>query len=443
MGRRRVAITGLGMVSPLAAGLEDFWLSLVSGQGAVCPVAWNSTVPCPVSVAAPALFNGSIEDFELQDAAQIKAVKKSLKVMSREIQLALAASCRALNHAQISVGQFPAERVGISFGSDYIITSVDDVIDGIKSCLRTASNNVLDDTADAPVFDFSRWAENGLPKMPPLWQLKYLPNMPASHIAILNNFHGPSNSITLREASVGACLGESAEIIASGRADVMLVGTTGSRLHPFKLLHAIQQEQLAAAMCRPFDKHRDGTVLGEGAGAVVLEEWEHAEKRAANIFGEVVACSYRSRYILKNLTDNENIRQAVRSVLKDVLQRSGTKPEEVGHINAHGLGAVLADKMEGQAIADVFSNRETPVPVTALKGFFGNLGAGGGMVEFIASVLALHRPALFPALGFTTSDPDCAVEPVKTPDSVSPGASFVKIAFNRQAQASAVLVRKT
>lgn len=430
MTKRRVAITGMGQISPLSLSLDGLWDSLQAGRGGVLPFSLPGSELCPIQVAAPALFSGNIDEFDSKDAGQKKAIKKGLKVMSREIQMAVAASCRALNHADIHIGQFPAERVGISFGSDYILTTVDDLLDGFRACCKKS--------ADEKSFEFQYWAQEGLTKMPPLWQLKYLPNMPSSHIAILNQFHGPSNSMTLREASIGAVVGESVSIIASGRVDVMLVGTTGSRIHPLKLINAIQQEELAPEECRPFDRNRQGTLLGEGAGALVLEEWEHAQKRGAMIWGEVLAGSYRIRFD-KGKTDLRH--QAVAAVLKDVLNRAEMAPEAVGHISAHGHGNQSSDIAEGAAINDVFGNRKQPIPVTATKGFFGNLGAGTGTIELIAGVLALEKGNLYPSIHFDQFDPLCMVSPTK--DNQTPaGDSFIKIAMNQQGQASAVLIKK-
>ncbi len=387
-------------------------------------------------MVAPALFDGKIEDFDSRDAAQNRAIKKALKLMSREIQMAVAASCHALNDASILIGQFLPDRIGISFGSDYILSSIDDLLDGMRACLRP--------TSQGDRFDFSRWANHGKAKMQPLWQLKYLPNMPASHIAILNDFHGPSNSITLREASIGACIGESVAIIAANRADIMLVGTTGSRLHPFKMIHAIEHEELAQSECKPFDRDRDGTILGEGAGALVLEEYEHAVKRNAPIYAEVVCASYRARF---DKSGQDRRREVVASVLRDVLRR-GTElrgetmnPERIGHINAHGLGGKISDKLEALGIHDVFGQRRQAIPVAAAKGCFGNLGAGAGAVELIAGVLSLQSGRLFTTWGHRNPDPDCPVA-VATGTNTPAGDSFIKLAINPQAQASAILLRK-
>jgi 3-oxoacyl-[acyl-carrier-protein] synthase II len=420
MVHRRIVVTGMGIVAPQCRSLAELWNLLNSGVSVARPDDGFGLL------TAPADFNGQIDDFESQDTAQQKAIRKSLKVMSREIQMAVAASCRALNGAAIGIGQFPSERIGISFGSDYILTTPEDVLDGIRACMEGSQ------------FDFSRWGTAGLPKMTPLWQLKYLPNMPASHIAILNDFHGPSNSITLREASIGAAMGESVEIIASGRADVMVVGTTGSRLHPYKLLHAKQHEELTETACRPFDQHRDGTTLGEGAGAIVLEEMEHAERRGADCWAEIVCGSYRSRF---HRAGKDFRRETVRTVLEQVLRRGNASPEQIGHINAHGLGDRSSDHAEAMGIHDVFGKRTKSIPVTAAKGCFGNLGAGSGTLELIAGILALRNKMLYPTLNFSSADSSCPISVVQSTN-VPAGDSFIKIALNPQAQVSAVLVRK-
>jgi len=429
----------MGVISPVSLTLDGLWDSLQSGRSGARPFQWEDGTAAPVSVAAPALFTGDIDDFDISDTSQKKAVKKSQKVMSREIQMAVAASCRALKNANVFFGQFSPERVGISFGSDYIVTTPEEVVDAVRAVSRLCNDNrpLLNLMEKNGKFDFSLWAKNGLPKMQPLWQLKYLPNMPSSHIAILNNFHGPSNSITLREASIGAVIGEAASIIGSGKADLMLVGTTGSRILPFKMLAAMQQEEIASETCCPFDKNRQGTILGDGAGALLLEEWEGAEKRGVPIFAEIVSASYR---INCNMNGGANIRAAVAAVLQNVLKQAEMQPEDVGFICAHGLGSPPADRQEALAINDVFGLRKKPVPVAAAKGYFGNIGAGAGAVELMSGILSLQHGTVFPTLNYETADPECPIL-VSAKDDIPAGNSFIKIAFNRQGQASAVLVK--
>jgi 3-oxoacyl-[acyl-carrier-protein] synthase II len=280
--------------------------------------------------------------------------------------------------------------------------------------------------------------------MSPLWLLKYLPNMPASHVAIYNDLRGPNNSLTMREAAANIALTEAFQIILRGGAELMLVGATGTRLHPMKTIHAIQQEELADPTCeparasRPFDRQRTGMVLGEGAGAVLLETLASATARNARLYGEVIAGASSIAVGPRLLAQRE---RAIRNVLSAVLGQSSTAPEQIGHLHAHGLSTRRSDCEEAQAIAAVFGGRKAPLPVVAAKGHFGNLGAGGGMVELIASLLAMEHDRLFPTLNYETPDPECPIH-VVTNGSTPAGESFVNLNVTPQGQASAVLVRR-
>ena len=171
---------------------------------------------------------------------------------------------------------------GVVLGSDYMLTMPETTKRGMKKC------------ADAGDFEFTRWGNEGLGEMAPLWMLKYLPNMPASHIAIYNDLRGPNNSLTMREAAGNLAIGEAFRTIQRGHANLMVAGATGTRILPMQAIHALQTEQMAAENCdptkasRPFDKNRTGMVAGEGAGMVVLEELRSAKARGATIYAEVV-----------------------------------------------------------------------------------------------------------------------------------------------------------
>ncbi|MCA9099894.1 MAG: beta-ketoacyl-[acyl-carrier-protein] synthase family protein, partial [Planctomycetales bacterium] len=276
-----------------------------------------------------------------------------------------------------------------------------------------------------------------------LWLLKYLPNMPACHVAIYNDLRGPNNSLTLREASANAAIGEAYRTILRGAADMMIAGATGTRIHPMKTVHAVQTEELAPAggepndACRPFDRDRQGTVLGEGAGAVVLEDLELARARGAKIYGEIVAAASSS------VSDRHRVahrQQALCNVLVAALEKAGMSPHEVGHVNAHAQGSRSVDRDEAAAIVEVFGNGASRVPVTSAKSFFGNLGAGSGAVELLASLLALQHGELFRTLNYATPDPECPVSVVRE-RGVSPGDSFFNLSVTPQGQASSLLIR--
>ena len=430
---RRVVITGAGLISPLGNSRSSLWERLAAERSGVGPLKSVPTDYLPTSFGAEAWdFTGHISEFGDLEGTQKKTIRKGLKVMCREIQMGVAAAQLALADAGLALGGYDVERTGVVYGSDYIMTVPDEFAEGVRQCLDSESH-----------FEFGRWAAEGLPKVTPLWLLKYLPNMPASHIAIYNDLRGPNNSITLREASANLAFAEAYCTIARGSADTIVVGATGTRVHPLRTVHVVLQEELAgngtdpAKLARPFDLNRTGLVLGEGAGAVILEELETARARGATILGEIVG--YGSSTVL----DRQGIAdlgQAVENVLRQSLRSSGLDAGDVGHIHAHGLGTRRSDAEEAQAIDRVFGEREAPVPVTAAKSYFGNLGAGSGVIEFIASTLALENDQLFPILNYETPDPDCPIHAARS--GMKPGDCFVNINTSPQGQASSVVVRR-
>lgn len=430
---RRVVITGLGVISPLGKTKETFWDALSNRRSGVTTMPEFPAGAVPMSFGAAARdFTGAIDDFGPLEADQKKAIRKAIKMMCRESQLGVAAAQRALQDAGLNSANLNAERSGVVFGSDYMITEPDDFTAGIRRCTPNGE------------FDFGRWAADGMTQMTPLWLLKYLPNMPASHIAIYNDLRGPNNSLTQREASANLAVGEALRVIQRGHADLMLAGATGTRIHPMKLVHAVQQEPLAAdgvapeKACRPFDLNRTGQVLGEGAGVVILEELEHALARGATIYAELSGASSSSasgrNFVARRALSLTN---AMRGALRDAQ----TTSDEVGHIQAHGLGTIGCDHDEAQALQNVFGASLEKTPVTAGKSYFGHVGAAGGLLELIAGVLALQHDHLFPILNYETPDPDCPIL-AATADRTSPGESFLNPSVTPQGQASCVFVRK-
>ena len=431
--QRRVVITGLGLISPLGNSKEDLWDALSAGRSGVGPLTSVPTEAFPVKFGAEAReFRGRIDDFGTLEKEQKKAIRKNLKVMCREIQMGVAAAQRALQDAELATGRFDPDRAGIFFGTGYMITVPEDFTEGILRCL-----------GEEREFVFSRWPTDGMPQMSPLWLLKYLLNMPASHLSIFNDMRGPSNSITVREAAANLAVGAACQTIVRGSADVMLAGATGTRIHPVKMVQALLQEELASSDCdparasRPFDRHRTGMVLGEGAGAVLLEELAFAEARGATIYAEVTG-SGSSSAIDSNMVAQRD--RAMANALRATLTTAGATPEDVGHLQAHGLSTRSGDIEEARAINEVFGDRHDPLPVTALKSYVGNLEAGGGIVELISGVLALQHRRLFPILNYETPDPECPVAAV-TNGGADPGRSCVNLNVTPQGQASAVMVR--
>jgi len=432
--QRRVVVTGIGVVGPLGNTKEAVWDALMAGRSGVCrqDQAAVGDFASPFAAVA-AEFDGKIDVFGPLEKETKKAIRKALKVMCRESQMGVAAAQRALADAGLRPGTFDPERAGITYGSGYMLTVPEEFSQGVLECLDEKGR-----------FEFSRWATHGMPKMPPLWLLKYLPNMPASHLAIFNDLRGPNNSLTLREAASNAAVGEASETIRRGSADAMLVGATGTRLHPMKALHSLQQEEIArghgdpARASRPFDLHRSGMVLGEGAGAVILEESSHAEARGATIYAEIAGAATSSAVDRRRVARRD---RAMANAMRTALRLGDLCPEEVGHVHAHGLSTRSGDIEEARAIQEVFPNRSRPVPVTAAKSYFGNLGAGGGMVELVCSLLALWHGPLFPMLNYETPDPECPVNAI-TEAGAPAGGSFLTVNVTPQGQAATVAVRR-
>tara|TARA_R110002049_G_scaffold47902_4_gene138530 strand:+ start:2623 stop:3936 length:1314 start_codon:yes stop_codon:yes gene_type:complete len=428
---RRVVITGLGVVSPLGNCPDQLVDSL---RGSISGVGPFTQVPRGVLStdygAEATEFTGDIKDYGPLEKTLQRTIRKGSKVMCREIEMGVAAAQLALNHANLSIDQRDATRTGVVYGCDYIMSLPSEFVSGIGKC--------LDENGQ---FQFDQWGTQGKPEVNPLWLLKYLPNMPASHIAIYNDLRGPNNSITVREASACNAIYEAHSTLRRGHADVLVVGSTGSRIHPLRTLHASMQETLASnrddptTMSRPFDSGRDGSVVGEGAAAIICETLEHAQSRGASILGEIVGMASSSA---GPSAGDDFLKTALTNVYRAAL--GDAEPSSIGHLHAHGLGTVGCDRQESDAITEVFGDTASQPPVTTAKGHFGNLGAGGGMVEIVASLQALGGN-LFPILNCDSLDSDCQINAVRD-DKTPAGDNFISVNVTPQGQASGVRIRR-
>ena len=436
MSERQVVVTGLGVVCPLGLSADELFDGLQAGRSGVAPIESFPSSGLPLHHAAEArCFSGGIADFGELEAATKKVIRKGLKVMCRESQMAVAAAQRALHDAGEPKAHHAPERFGCVFGSDYMLTLPEDFTAAVAAC-RAADGS----------FDYDRWASDGMPMLNPLWLLKYLPNMPASHIAIFNDLRGPSNSLTVREASGHLAIAEACVTIQRGMADIMVAGATGTRVHPMKTVHALQSEQVAvdgpdaadpATWSRPFDRDRRGMVLGEGAGVLILEERSAAERRGARIYAEVAGHAAATAV---NRGGVGRRREALGRAIAGAVAGSGIDPASLGHIHAQGLSTANGDREEAAALGDALGNAARCVPAVAAKSHFGNLGAGSGVVESAASILALGSGELFPLLNHRTADEACPIRPGRHGDPA--GDCFLSAAATPQGQAGAVVFRR-
>lgn len=382
-----ILITGVGVVSPIGIGKQAFWESLLNGKSGVGPLEFLAGSQAPVQ------FGGLVRDFNPK--LYVKP-RKSLKVMCREVQIGFSAAALALDDAGIEPNGLNADRSGVIYASEMYYCDIQSLEGVYQKC-----------AGDQP-YDFDQFAPAAMSELYPLWMLKYLPNMIACHVGIALDARGPNNTIATGDASALLAFQEAASVLRRGLADMLVVGGCGTRLSITPLLfrgdaNLSHRSDQPTAASRPFDAERDGMVNGEGAAAFVVETRAHAEARGA----ASLAClrgfgsSFEDRMSGRPVTGI-----GIRNSIEMALDSAGVRPEEIDHVNAHGLSTVADDAIEAQAIQSVLGSP----PVVAGKSYFGNLGAGGGAVEAAISVLALKEGVVPSTLNYETPDPACPVE---------------------------------
>jgi 3-oxoacyl-[acyl-carrier-protein] synthase II len=428
---RRVAITGLGLVTPLGDSPDRVWTSLVEGRGMVRPIEAFRVAGLPSDAGA------EIRDFDLKKYSLPRfwsALRKTKKYLARDIQLAVAAAQLAVVDAGLLGGVVDPTRMGIDLGAGLISSELDELAPAIAHAYGSSNT-----------FDFQVWGRESIEMIEPIWLLKYLPNMLACHISILIDCQGPSNTITEADASSNLAIAEAARIIARGRADVMITGGADSKIHPLSLVRMALFETMSRSKgdpsqaCRPFDRRRDGWVPGEGAGIVILEEWEHARKRGARIVGEVLGGGSGCDAMPSGGLDPEGAGTEV--AITAAIEEAGLKPADIGHVNAHGSAGRVSDLAEARAFRRIFGPGQ--IPVTALKGYMGTLASGCGAVEMAASLIGVNRGGI-PAI-LNCEQPDAEIEldldlVLKTPRPTQ-NPVFVTTNLTPNGQAAALVIR--
>jgi 3-oxoacyl-[acyl-carrier-protein] synthase II len=413
---REVVVTGLGVVSPIGIGIDAFMESLRAGRSGVVRLDEYADSELPFHLGAP------VRDFDGKNFVQ---PRKSLKVMSREIQTAYGAADLALKHASLGKEQVDPDRFGVVLGSEMLYGDVSELAEAFRHCTHDRQ------------FRFDEWGKNAMQDIFPLWMLKYLPNMAACHVGIAHDARGPNNTIMQEDASSLVALMEGVSYIQRDLADVVIVGGTGSRLSepalPFRgALDVSNWQGDPAEASRPFDRNRDGMVFGEGAGMLVLESRDHAQRRGARILARIAGFASR----MEGRQREARTGQSIRNAIVGALDQAEIEPGQVGHVNANGNSLPLDDRLEAAAIRDTLGD----TPVTALKSYFGYLGAGTGAVELAASVWGVAEGFVPPTLNYQTPDPDCPVRVIHGEPLV--GAPPVAISLNHTplGQAAAVVV---
>ena len=413
---REVVITGVGVVSSIGIGIESFWNSLISGVSGVAvrePFVDSNT---PFRIAAP------VRGF---DAKQFVKPRKAIKIMCAPIQFGCAAAAMAIDHAGIDRDSLAPERTGTVFGTETFFADPAEVADVFRKC-----------TVDKD-YQHHRWGEFAVREIQPLWMLKYLPNMAASHISIALNARGHSNSICQGEVSGLLALIEAADLIGRNAVDVVLAGGTGSPMALTAMLcrgagQLTKQVSNPEKASRPFDRSRDGMVVGEGAGALVLESAEHAKARGATPLATLGGWSRSYR----NANSND-FEAAIGNNYLDALRHSGLTPQSVGLINANASGSIQGDRDEAGAINRVFGS---DVPVVAHKSNFGNVGPGTSMLELIGGVLSKQFGVCPGTINCENLDPDFKIN-VQSRTTHLQSDVILKSSFSSTGQIASIVLR--
>ncbi len=376
---RRVVITGIGMVSACGLGREPLWESALKGRSAIRFLSDFSANGSPIRVG------GEVPNFRPEDFVR---ERKSLKVMSRDIRLAVAASTLAMADAQIGPGSFDSWRAGVTLGAGLINNDLEELGAGIRESLDSEGR-----------FQISQFGQEGIRALYPLWLLKYLPNMPACHISVLHRLKGPSNTLLTSSTGGVQAVGEACRVIQRDDADLMLAGATDSKLNPLGLarLHLLgilsKKDQAPEKVYCPFDRHRDGMVVGEGAGLFVLEEREHALRRGARVYGEILG--YSATFNTQGLS------------IKKALEEADRDERDIDFIHAHGSGVPEEDVSEARSLLEIFRNGSHRVPVIATKSVTGHLVDAAGVTELGLALFAFQSKLLPPVVNLEHPDPEC------------------------------------
>ena len=412
-----IVITGVGVVCPIGIGYKPVWQAFCRGQSGIGPIRSFDAAGLPVRIA------GEIDGF---DPKAFVKPRKILKVMCRDSQLGVAASTLASSHAGLTPESIDPEQFGVVFGADAICNEMQDSEGPYRNCTKDGR------------FHYDLWGTEGIADTFPLSFLKVLPNMIASHISIVLDARGPNNTIHQADVSSLAALAEACRVIQRGGADVMLAGGASSRMNPFDWARHCLIGRLSTnqgdpqAVLRPFDAHRDGQVYGEGAAAFILERLSHARARGAHILAKILGWSTACEPQNGAQMSGDGLQRAITSA----LARARLTPDRLGHVNAHGNSLRIDDRIEARAIAATLGD----VPVTAPKSYFGNLGAAGGAVELVASVLSFENRLVPHTLNYRHQDPDCPVRVIREEPLASSTPTSLAINWTWQGQAAALVL---
>lgn len=376
---RRVVITGMGVVSPIGIGVKEFEEGIFSGKNGIKKITHFDTS------SYKSRIGGEITNLNVGDYLSPKDIRR----MDRFTQFGMIAAIEAIEQAGLNVNSKNSEKIGVLVGSG---------VGGLQTVEREKA--VL--------------MEKGPQRVSPFLVPMLITNIASAYIAIKYGFRGPNLSISTACATGTHAIGEAFRMIQRGEADAMVAGGAEAAITPLGLAGFCAMRALSTRndeperASRPFDRERDGFVIGEGAGILILEELEFARKRGANIWAEVIGFGMSSDayHITQPVADGRGIRIAMENALKDAK----VNLQDVDYINAHGTSTPLNDRVETKSIKDLFKDRAYEIPVSSTKSMTGHLLGATGGVEAIACILAIQRKRVPPTINYEFPDPDCDLD---------------------------------
>ena len=373
--RRRVVVTGMGIISPLGIGVEENWSAIINGKSGIGPITRFDTESFPVR------FAGEVGGFDSERYMGHKEVKK----MDRFIHFAVAASDYALKDSGYEITEKNAERVGVQVGVG---------LGGLPAIEKY----------------HNLYKERGVRKISPFFIPMVIANLASGQVSIHSGAKGPNTCVVTACATGTHSIGDAARLIQYGDADVMIAGGTESVITPLCVggFHAARalstRNEDPEGASRPFDKDRDGFVIGEGCGVVVLEEYETAKSRGAKVYGEIIG--YALNGDAYHITSTSPNGEGAARCMKLALKNAGISNNEVQYINAHGT-STGADTTESQSIKSTFGHHAYDLSISSTKSMTGHLLGAAGGVEAIYTLLAISRGILPPTINYNTPDPEC------------------------------------
>ena len=407
----RVAITGLGVLSPIGSGKEAFWEALRAGRNGISRVTKFDPSPYPTQFAAQ--LNG----FDFSPYIDPKWARR----MDLTSQMAVSASKMAVKDAGINLDQEDRERVGVVVGT------------------AMAGHAFMLEQHDL-------WREKGPMRINPFTALTVFPDAPTSFISIDLGLYGPSFSLATACSSALDAVGYAFNAIRKGELDIILMGGAEATVFPqafsaFCMLRAMsQRNDDPEAASRPFDRERDGFVLGEGAGMLVIEDLEHAKRRGAHIYAEIIGFGMTCDAYHMTAPEPSG-RQAIRAI-QLAMKDAAVAPADINYINAHGTSTPLNDKTETLVIKQVFGQHAYQIPVSATKSMIGHLIGAAGAIELIATTLALEHQVIPPTINYEIPDPQCDLDYVPNVARKATIDIALKNSFGFGGKNSALIIKK-